>query len=408
MESYLKTQTPESINGQVMDIPMQTLRKEIESRVIEESDDVGIRITDQKEDLICFCSDNPETNKQQEIEDDDELITPQLMDDFELSIKGYVFSNDELVFKSKSYPKKYNKNTRDEIKDIENCNAYIMKEGTCIRVFYHRDKWFITTNRKLNAMNSRWGNEESFGELFVRMIEGKTGKSIDSFLETLDKTNKYAFLIGTSRVTRIVAPKYDDVTLLYVLNSQFESIQYKPLKNWYAKKITANNFDELEEFVDNLKFPFSEGYGLYIEYGNSAYKLQNKEYKEWASLRNNLPSIMFAYLNVWADDEKRTKFRYLYSDFVEEFDKYDQEIKAIANDLCNKYFKRFVKKEKLELNKHEHHILYQVHGIFLKNKIPIKQCHVIEAMKTVPATNINKIIGERKMAAKFSQLEKTQ
>lgn len=371
-----------------------SLRKVVEQKVVEDPLDIGIRITDQNEDLICFCADNP-----QGFENTPSFKNVEMLDEFELNIKGYVFAANELVFKSKPYPKTLNDVTElDE--DISRCNCYMMLEGTCIRLFYFKNKWYITTTRKLNAFNSKWG-PDSFGDLFTKMIKEKTKLEIDDFLNTLNKDIKYAFLIGTSKYTRIVSPVYSDVKLLYTLDKNNKPVHLKSFEKWYVKKLPVSSKNEIKEIVENLQFPFSTGYGLYIESKSRTYKIQNTEYQKYAKLRNNFPSVMFAYLNVYFDQEKREEFEKLYEDFSDEFKKYNTEITKIAEDITKKYYRRFAKKEDMVVSKQEHNILYHVHGLYLKNKTPITSANVLEVISELPITNLNKIISERKKQEKF-------
>lgn len=136
-----------------------------------------------------------------------------MLDDFELNIKGYVFDKNELVFKGKPFPRTL-KNIK-ELGNISKYNVYMMKEGTCIRVFYHNNKWHVTTTRKLSAFKSKWGSNESFGELFEKMILEKSGLKLEEFLDSLNKNLKYSF--GTSKFTRIVCPKHSDMLNYFML-----------------------------------------------------------------------------------------------------------------------------------------------------------------------------------------------
>jgi hypothetical protein len=386
------------------------LRERVDLKTIEDPNDIGVRLTDELEGLECFCADNPQSIYQTQV------IPHEILDDFEMKIKGYVFDGDKLIFKSKPFP-----TIVRDIKHLENhldfgmlydYDVYVMKEGTCIRVFFYNDKWFITTTRKLNAFNSKWG-PESFGEIFTKMIEEKTGNSLDDFLNSLDRDLNYVFLIGTTNVTRIVCKPYSNVSLMYVMNKSHEIVRYAPLENWYIKPINVSLFTELNEILKGLevledlkefKNPFKDGFGLYLESrkDGNAFKLENEEYARLAKLRNNFPSIGFAYLNLFFEDEKKKEFIELYSDFKEHFNNYNKEVEEIINNIYNYYHRKFVKKEEFRVSKYESNIIYHVHGVYLANRKPITKEDIYNVISSLPISNVNKIISEKKRAKKLA------
>lgn len=355
-------------------------KSEIENRVVDTVYDFGIRKTDEQGTLECFCSDN-----NTDIE-------------FEKNIRGFIFDGNDLILKSLPYADEV-ENIED---DIQNYKISIMKEGTSIRVFHHKDKWFISTHRKIDAFKSKWGRE-SFGELFEKNIIAKTGLQLDEFLNTLDKNLAYIFLIGTNEFTRTVSPQYDGVVLIHCMDKKHNIIFNEELKDWYPKFLTFENIKEVNNFVDNLKYPFDEGIGLFFFSEKKSLKLYSKKYLFLSELRHNLPSIPFAYLHNVFDEANKKIFRTLYPNFTKEFDHYDEEINIIAKDLMKKYFRRFAKKEQFIVSKQEHNILYHIHGIFIKNRKPITLEDVLKAFSQVPPSNINKIISERKKQKKQAE-----
>lgn len=372
----------------------KVLKEQIEDRTVEGTADVGIRKTDEYKNLECFCSDNPPA------------------DDFERNIRGYVFHEDSLIFKSLPYAKDL---TLDELSsdfDLEKYEITLIEEGTAIRVFNFKNEWFVTTHRKLDAFKSKWG-KDSFGTIFENNIKIKTGLSIPEFLLTLNTELSYIFLVGTTETTRIVSPKCDYVKLLHCFDKNNKITHNSDMEDWYLPKLKFNNVQEVKDYINSLKTPFDNGCGLFFtcEEQEEYYKIFNVEYSNLAKLRNNVASVLFAYLHNVFDDTKRELFRNLYNSYSDDFDLYDQELKIIAEDLLEKYIRRYIKKEKFTVSKYEHNILYHIHGIFLKTmqientirdkKTHIKHENVIEAFKIVPPSNINKIISERKRAKKL-------
>lgn len=357
-------------------------RTEIENRMVDGVSDTGIRKTDDYKGLECFCSDNPPTN------------------DFEKNIRGYIFYGNNLILKSLPYAETYSSDS--VVGNLSDYTITLMKEGTSIRVFNFKNEWFITTHRKIDAFKSKWGRE-SFGEIFETNILKKTGKNLKDFLSTLNKDHSYIFLVGTTETTRIVSPSYQDIILLSCMDKLGNVIKSQILDDWYLEELYFQNINDILDYVKSLRDPFVEGYGLFLFSKSKSFKIINQKYSKLSDLRNNLPSIPFAYIHNVFDAERKNMFRQLYPYFKTDFDFYDIEIKDIAKDLLSKYFRRYIKKEKFIVSKHEHNILYHIHGIFLSTKNFIKEDQVIEAFSKVPPANINKIISERKMAKKLKE-----
>lgn len=360
---------------------------------------LGIRKTSTLDGLVNYCSDNPPTN------------------DLELAIKGYVFveNTGEFVYKSLPYPKKLITETWSEkltecyynfVGPMKQYTIMLMKEGSIIRIFNHQNKWYITTSRKLDAFKSKWGSEKSFGEIFEENLKIALNLSIEEFLETLDKNYSYVFRIGTTELTRIVAPAYNNFKLLHCMDKSGKLVYLKQYKYLYEDEMFFTNIKSALDFTNNLKFPFSDGYGVYFTSEHNTYKLINEEYEYYESLRDNTPSINFAYLKNIHDKSKKRQFRKLYPLFKKQFDFYDAELKEICKILIGKYEDRFIYKKEFILPRHEHEILtslkkytYDTMKSFNENDEENFEIFM-QCLKKINITNINKILNERKLILK--------
>jgi hypothetical protein len=72
--------------------------------------------------------------------------------------------------------------------------VYDVPPSTMIRVFCHCNRWYLATNRRLDAYKSRWGNKQtlSFGELFVQLSGLAMG---DLSMAGLDPAQTYTFFV---------------------------------------------------------------------------------------------------------------------------------------------------------------------------------------------------------------------
>ena len=149
----------------------------------------------------------------------------------DLVSKGFPFTNEVVI----------NKNTfNDSVKTVDedvlgehvikSCDVFESHEGAIIRVFCYQDKWFVSTNRRLNAFKSKWSSRESFGEIFVKSLEAESNRNelfkntlqngkediLSNFTESLDKSKQYMFLIANTTDNRIVCNAPDTNEIFHV------------------------------------------------------------------------------------------------------------------------------------------------------------------------------------------------
>ena len=162
--------------------------------------------------------------------------------DFIKKCHGVVFKDDKLILNSFPYTTEYTfQNNKTEIiekieEDFDKCVFYDAYEACLIRIFYFNNKWYISTNKKLNALKSNWSSKKSFGMFFIdaliynmetnnefRNILFSKEKIIceknilDVFCESmLDKNNQYMFLLLNNYENRIVCDPPENPTFYHV------------------------------------------------------------------------------------------------------------------------------------------------------------------------------------------------
>ena len=137
--------------------------------------------------------------------------------------RGVVFNGDKLILQTFPYTMEFNNEEVDKITDklsdvFDKCSFYEAEEGTLIRMFFFKDRWYTLTHRKLNAFRSKWASKESFGTLFKDALEYEisnnsnlkasivmdTDKGIlDNFQCILDKNKQYVFLLRNMKFLRV-------------------------------------------------------------------------------------------------------------------------------------------------------------------------------------------------------------
>ena len=144
---------------------------------------------------------------------------------FRQQCRGVAFENDTQVANGLSYTYEYTElNNMNDINNyispiLSNCSVFDSYEGSLIRMFHHRDKWYTSTNRKLDAFNSKWASKESFGAFFQKALENEykdneelrniiplsnSENIITNFEKILNKKKQYMFLLLHDDENRIV------------------------------------------------------------------------------------------------------------------------------------------------------------------------------------------------------------
>ena len=118
--------------------------------------------------------------------------------------RGQVWNGKNLVLESFPYTPEI---VHDDIESIKKLmekpfRLFESHEGFSIRMFWFGDKWWITTNRKLDASKNRWVSRVSFGEQFEKAVEKYL--PMDSLKEQLKKEYQYVFIVCHDDKNRIV------------------------------------------------------------------------------------------------------------------------------------------------------------------------------------------------------------
>ena len=239
----------------------------------------------------------------------------------------------------------------------------LSEEGTLLRVFFYNDKWFISTHRKLDAFKSRWGNGETFGEIFLTCINC----SMDEFTSRLNKYNVYFFLIRNTKGNRIVSNP-PDVSIVYHVGTLLHNEIFDTSLNVGIPKQNQMTFTSVNEIRDYVKScdPLKTQGLILFNNDNSGknIKIVNSCYQHYNRIRNNEPNLTFRFIQLWKDRQLPifTTFLELYPEFKEKVSLLDFHSVKMAKYLQNMYFKKFVKKEKLVFQKDEWNILKNVHA----------------------------------------------
>lgn len=400
-ESARDTETQVSFTNMVGEL--EFTRKNIESlgsniRLVDSDEEKGL-------DLFCYISckiDDPEIVKQ---------------------CRGVVFDKEgNIVLKSFPYTIEYTEENKEEIsKDINlsECLVYDAYEGAIIKMFYYQNKWFVSTNRKLDAYRSKWASKESFGFFFQEALEyefqnnerikevvsfnPETDNVIELFGEKiLDKTKQYMFLVLNNSENRIVCDKADHPTLYHVgtyINGELSMDE--DIMVPYPRKHNFEDIQQLYNYVYDVNYTKIQGVIVFAP-NNVQYKILNVDYKDLYTARGNEPSINFRYLQTRMDKRTNDMLRYLYPSRIPNFEDYENILYRVSKTIYDAYIQRFIKKQFVTLPREEYTVMSQAHDWHQidreANRITLNK--VVELLNNQPATNLNRIIRRIKLEEK--------
>lgn len=341
--------------------------------------------------------------------------------------RGVIFNGNQLILKSFPYTIEYTEKDNDEIVskiNLSECKIYDSYEGSIIKVYYYNNKWFFSTNRKIDAFRSKWSSKQSFGYFFKEALEyqfsvneklkqfynKESDNIIDIFTSFLDKNKQYMFLLLNNKENRIVCDNPEVPTVYHVgtfINGNLSldediNIPYPPLK-------TFNNFDEIYEYVDKLDYKKTQGVHIFAP-NNIQYKILNLDYQALYSSRGNEPSINYRYLQVRMDPRKNDMLRFLYPDNIQVFDDYENILYDVSKKIYDGYVNRFIKKQFVTLPVEEFKVMSLAHEWHQTDRTNNRINHnkIINLLNEQTPTNLNRIIRRIKLERKSTHLTTEQ
>lgn len=315
--------------------------------------------------------------------------------------RGAVFLKDKFICSSFKYTPEYNCDIDKEyltalitpnIQDIKITPAY---EGTLIRLFCIKNQWFISTNKKLNAFESRWSCNKSFGELFEDFLLYKMSIDADfkekiehsptespnlwqKFANLLNPERQHIFMILNNNQNRIVC-QASNVPSCLSLDSDFTGIN-PPEKLWF------NTIDDIFNYVEDLDI--NEKQGIFVKFADGNHiKILNNEYSKLYKIRANSPDIFLRYIELrQKNSQEFTDFKHLYKEYTQEFNQMEETFQNKAQHILSSYIKRYIKREFIRISQEEFFVLITCHKWHIENR----DLHKININKVKEVMNLQK------------------
>jgi len=262
---------------------------------------------------------------------------------------------------------------------VKSSDCYTSFEGTIVRLFEVDNKWFLSTHRKINAFKSRWSEEITFGDLFLKALH-RTGKvNVDELNPILNRNYVYTFLIRNTIKNRLVCDPCgnSENPVIYYTGSfnrtdNFSFVWDDNFKIFERpEKLSFSSKDDIIAYVSKSNYKKNSGVIVYHTNPKTnkiqPIKITNPEYKYYASLRGNEPNIILRYIKMRGHP--------FYIDFIELYKEHEDKFTNIEklfyksiNNITIAYVNRYIKKQYVELPQCEFYIMKKCHQWHLQDK----------------------------------------
>lgn len=206
----------------------------------------------------------------------------------------YDLKNEKPIASQYNQPITNNDNIKDFINHslLDNKLSYSVSiEGTHLIVFYHNDKWFITTKKCLDANDSKW-NGISYYEMFMNTIKNKFN------LDDLDKNYCYHFNLININNYRNTKIDKSDIQLIFITEKEtLKTIELddnmKKIFNDDKKIINYSDKNELLKIIETYQNEINnnDDYNYQIKQIENKYdniEERNEHIKQFEKSQNNI------------------------------------------------------------------------------------------------------------------------
>jgi hypothetical protein len=250
----------------------------------------------------------------------------------------------------------------------------IAYEGFLVRVF-HYNKWFVSTNRRIDAFQSFWASRKTFGDFFEESVQKSLNMSLENFLNTLNTDMGYIFLVPMrerNKIGSLVEPQ--DLRFFLVgqyLNGRVVTGEEMVMDHdWNIPEILeVSSLEELRETVDAL----TENPSLNMlkvscpgVMATPRMKIISPEYKERVNVRGNTPNIKLRYLQIRHDPILVEKLTEMHPDV--DFTNFEEELRGVADFIYRGYVSRYIEGKYIVLPKKHFTVMAACHQKYITTK----------------------------------------
>lgn len=228
-------------------------------------------------------------------------------------------------------------------------------EGTVLRVFNHNDEWYISTHKKINGKNSRWGFSPTFGTLFSECW-GVDEESQELNFSQLSKNRCYIFFMSHPHngiVCQNASPTLYHIAT-YENNQQVDEHIERPNVKYQEQK-TFETVDQLNQFVNSLSWREFSGAVVFLP-NNKMCKIVNQEYFTKRQIRGNESNLRIRFFELFQKGVAE-KLEEILPEKKEYFEKCREDYTKLKEHLFQHFDFRHVKRNYLVVPQQEHNFL---------------------------------------------------
>ena len=248
-------------------------------------------------------------------------------------------------------------------------------DGTMINMFYHKDKWMISTRSGIGGKNS-WDGKIPF----LTMFHDVNG---DKWYDELDPGNCYSFVLQHKK-NRIVCPVDENALYLvesYTMGDTIEKVHSLP-KISNIQTIENISKEELK-YYENPDLYFSIK-GITCKTDTTRINWINPNYEYVKGLKMNHNNRFMNYISLKQKDQL-SKYLVFFPEDRYEFDSFNEIVMNIKDLTYENYVKIFIRKggSLKDIQYSLKPLLHEIHTIYQKDKKKITRERVNQYIDTI-------------------------
>ena len=232
-----------------------------------------------------------------------------------------------------------------------------LHDGTMINLFYHNDKWIVSTRSHIGGRNywnkdSRKSFKDMFNECFNVYDELDCTHSYSFVLQHRDNSNVTPF--NDNRVILVEEYSYD--------NGEINKIDLNDRTSYtFNINKTYNNYHELTKSEKVNKY--DKGFNIIIDGARNVYFTD--DYMYLFNLKPNQNNKMFTFLILYKQRKLTDYLNHFHGD-RKVFEKYKNKYEIMRNELYSNYCKHFIEKSIVtkDVPYQLKPIIYELHDIY--------------------------------------------
>ena len=282
---------------------------------------------------------------------------------------------------------------RNEMNRVDGVSTPAMEyaeDGTVLRVFYTNDRWYVSTNRRIDAHTATWASQRSFYDLMndaVNETLGNTTVLEQVFDKELARNMVYSFVLTHPENYHVI--HYPSAELILVSSRDMTTGVEVPITE--ANRVSFARLptrpESVNDFLDNTVWDKCENKRgiIFSDWRNPMcvrrWIADRPSFIGARMSRKNMPSMELSYLaNQTLEDQ--CAFRINFPSSCGMADQFDKQIEYLASDFQHIYRNSFIlKKYFISPDDELYRVLRSVHLHYRKTREPIHLPHVVQIVR---------------------------